>query len=66
MNPYIGHESQLYGIEEHRLVGGRGDGMRLLEINNGKGMQLTTPEDDNTISDDGTLDDKKEEYGTIL
>lgn len=41
MNPYIGHESQLYGIEEHRLSGGRGDGMRLLEVNNGKGLELT-------------------------
>ncbi len=45
MNPYIGHESQIYGIEEHRLVGGRGDGMRLLEINNGKGLQLTVTPD---------------------
>lgn len=41
MNPYIGHDTQLFGIEEHRLVGGRGDGMRLLEINNGKGLELT-------------------------
>lgn len=41
MNPYIGHDSQVYGIEEHRLVGGKGDGMRLLEINNGKGLALT-------------------------
>lgn len=30
MNLYIGHESQLYGVEEYRLVGGKGDGMRLL------------------------------------
>ena len=41
MNPYIGCESQLYGIEEHRLTGGRGDGMRLLIIRNGKGMEMT-------------------------
>lgn len=41
MNPYIGHDSQIYGIEEHRLAGGKGDGMRLLEINNGKGLELT-------------------------
>ena len=41
MNPYIGCESQLYGIEEHRLVGGKGDGMRLLQIRNGHGMELT-------------------------
>lgn len=32
MNPYIGHSSQCYGMEEHRLVGGKGEGMRLLEI----------------------------------
>ncbi len=44
-NPYIGHESQLYGIEEHRLVGGKGDGMRLLMVNNGKGLQLTVSAD---------------------
>lgn len=47
MNPYIGHRSQLYGIEEHRLVGGKGDGMRLYEINNGKGMMLTVSPDRN-------------------
>ena len=41
MNPYIGHESQLYGIEEHRLVGGKGDGMRLLQVRNGRGLELT-------------------------
>lgn len=41
MNPYIGCESQIYGFEEHRLVGGRGDGMRLLEIRNGLGLELT-------------------------
>lgn len=41
MNPYIGHDTQCYGIEEHRFVGGKGDGMRLLEVNNGKGLELT-------------------------
>lgn len=45
MNPYIGHDSQCYGIEEHRLVGGKGDGMRLLEINNGIGLELTVSPD---------------------
>lgn len=47
MNPYIGHDSQLYGVEEHRLVGGKGDGMRLYEINNGKGLELTVSPDRN-------------------
>jgi len=45
MNPYIGHDSQLYGVEEHRLVGGKGDGMRLFEINNGQGLQMTVSPD---------------------
>lgn len=47
MNKYIGHDSQLFGIEEHRLVGGKGDGMRLYEINNGKGLELTVSPDRN-------------------
>ncbi len=47
MNPYIGHDSQLFGIEEHRLVGGKGDGMRLYEINNGKGLELVVSPDRN-------------------
>ncbi len=38
---YIGHESQLFGAEEVRLVGGRGDGMRLLQVRNGGGLDLT-------------------------
>jgi len=45
MNPYVGHESQIRGVEEHRLVGGRGDGMRLLQVKNGKGLEFTVCED---------------------
>lgn len=45
MNGYIGHESQLYGVEEHRLVGGKGDGMRLLQVKNGKGLEFTVSAD---------------------
>ena len=45
MNPYIGHDSQLYGVEEHRLVGGKGDRIRLYEVNNGKGLMLTVSPD---------------------
>ncbi|MBQ6614288.1 MAG: aldose 1-epimerase family protein [Clostridia bacterium] len=41
MNKYIGHTSQIYGVEEHRLAGGRGDGMRLLQVRNGKGLEFT-------------------------
>ena len=45
MNPYVGHNSQLYGIEEYRLAGGKGDGMRLLQIRNGKGLEMTVSPD---------------------
>lgn len=47
MNPYIGHDSQYYGIEEHRLAGGKGDSIRLLEINNGAGIEATISLDRN-------------------
>lgn len=45
MHSYIGHDSQLYGIEEHRLIGGKGDGMRLFEVYNGKGLELVVSPD---------------------
>lgn len=44
-NPYIGHESQLYGIEQTRLVGGKGDGMRLLQVRNAGGLAFTVAAD---------------------
>lgn len=45
ISPYIGHPSQLYGVEEVRLVGGKGDGMRLLQVNNASGLSFTVAAD---------------------
>lgn len=45
INPYIGHDSQIGGVEEHRLIGGKGDGIRLFEINNGRGLEMTVSPD---------------------
>ena len=45
INPYIGHASQLYGVEEVRLVGGKGDGMRLLQLRNAAGLEMTVSAD---------------------
>lgn len=45
MNKYIGHENQIYGVEEVRLVGGKGDGMRLLQVRNGSGLEFTVSAD---------------------
>ena len=42
---YIGHPSQLCGVEEVRLVGGKGDGMRLLQVHNAAGLQFTVAAD---------------------
>lgn len=41
INPYIGHSSQLCGVEEVRLIGGKGDGMRLLQVRNAAGLEMT-------------------------
>ncbi|MGI6004400.1 MAG: DUF4432 family protein [Christensenellales bacterium] len=38
---YYGHNNQLYGVEQMRLEGsGRGDGMRLLSVRNGGGLDV--------------------------
>lgn len=44
-NPYIGRDSQLFGVEEHRLVGGRGDNMRIYEVTTGGGLNMTVEAD---------------------
>lgn len=45
ISAYIGHSSQLYGVEEVRLVGGKGDGMRLLQVRNAAGLAFTVAAD---------------------
>lgn len=42
---YYGHPSQVSGVEEHRLVGGKGDGRRLLQVRNGLGLEFTVSAD---------------------
>ena len=42
---YLGNQSQLFGVEEMRLLGGKGDGMRLLQVRNGSGLELTVSAD---------------------
>lgn len=45
IHPYIGHSSQLCGVEEVRLVGGKGDGVRLLQVRNAAGLSFTVAAD---------------------
>lgn len=40
MNKYIGHPYQLAGFQEYRLTGGKADGMRMLRVKNGKGLEI--------------------------
>lgn len=40
MNKYIGHELQLYGVEMMRLMGGKADGMRILNVRNANGLEF--------------------------
>ncbi len=40
MNKYIGHPHQTLGVEEMRLTGGKADGMRMLYVRNGKGLEF--------------------------
>ncbi len=40
MNKYIGNTKQIYGVEEMRLCGGKGDNMRMLYVRNGKGLEF--------------------------
>ena len=60
-NPYIGHSLQLSGVEEHRLIGGKGDGMRLLEVRNGLGLAFTVSLD--RCADISRLNFKGDNYG---
>ncbi len=45
MKKYIGHENQIYGVEEMVLSGGKGDGMKLIEVRNGSGLEITISAD---------------------
>ncbi len=47
MNSYIGHTLQISGVEEHRLVGGKGDGMRMYHVSNGLGVEMDLSPDRN-------------------
>ena len=40
MNAYLGNKLQLCGVQEMKLVGGKGEGLRLYEVTNGKGLEL--------------------------
>ena len=41
MNKYIGHPLQISGVEEVTLTRGKGKGMTLLQVRNGKGLEIT-------------------------
>ena len=40
MNKYTGHPNQICGVEKLRLSCGKGNGMRMLYVRNGKGLEF--------------------------
>ena len=44
-NDYEGHPAQCRGAEKYTVSGGRGDGMKLLVVRNGLGLELVISED---------------------
>lgn len=40
INPYIGHTFQLLGVEEYTLHNGKKEGMRVLHVKNGLGLEM--------------------------
>lgn len=45
MNEYIGHDSQLSGVEEHLLLNGKGSGMKLFEVHTAAGIDMAVSPD---------------------
>lgn len=45
VNEYIGCQEQICGVEEYCLCRGRGKGMHLCEVRNGKGLEFTVSPD---------------------
>lgn len=45
MKKYIGHPSQICGVDELIVAKGKGKGLTLLEVRNGKGLQFTLSAD---------------------
>lgn len=42
-NKYIGHQLQMYGVEEYRLEGGKGGGMKMYNVRNCTGLEFLEP-----------------------
>lgn len=45
LEQYTGHPLQVRGVEEYRLCSGKGDGMHLLQVRNGSGLEFTVSPD---------------------
>ena len=40
MNKYLGHDNQISGVEKIILSGGKAEGMKMLNVRNGKGLDF--------------------------
>lgn len=62
---YYGHPSQLYGVTEYRLMGGKSDGMHMLHVKNGKGLEFTVSADRCADISELSLDGKNLSYTSV-
>jgi len=45
MKQYVGNRAQLFSVRESRLCGGRGDGVRVVDVHNGGNLEVTVVPD---------------------
>ena len=63
---YIGHSSQISGVEEYRCLNGKSDGMHVLHIRNGLGMELMINADRCADISRLSLDGKNLSYTSVV
>lgn len=63
---YIGHSSQIFGVEEYRCLNGKSDGMHVLHIRNGLGMELMINADRCADISRLSLDGKNLSYTSVV
>lgn len=62
---YYGHPSQLFGVTEYRLIGGKSDGMRIFHVKNGKGLEFDITADRCADISSLTFDGKNMSYTSV-
>lgn len=62
---YYGHLSQICGVTEYRLIGGKSDGMRMFHVKNGNGLEFTISADRCADISEMSLNGKNLSYTSV-